>query len=111
MTNIHRDTIMRLGVRIGQGCARALDHKMQNLSYLFCQHLQFDKVWGFIGKKQRHLSIKDDLTLGDVWTFCAIDAESKLVPARHNTIRCTPAMAARIERDFWSVGKLVERAA
>ena len=30
---------------------------------------------------------------------------------RHNTIRCTPAMAAGVERDFWSVGDLVEAAA
>jgi hypothetical protein len=28
----------------------------------------------------------------------------------HNTIRCTPAMAAGVERDFWSVGDLVEAA-
>jgi len=27
---------------------------------------------------------------------------------RHGTTRCTPAMAAGIERDFWSVGQLVE---
>ena len=27
---------------------------------------------------------------------------------RHNSLRCTPAMAAGIERDFWSVGELVE---
>jgi len=31
MTGIHRDTIMRLGVRIGQGCGRLLDEKMRNL--------------------------------------------------------------------------------
>jgi hypothetical protein len=30
---------------------------------------------------------------------------------RHNTLRCTPAMAAGIERDFWSVSELVEAAA
>ncbi|PYV67148.1 MAG: IS1 family transposase, partial [Acidobacteria bacterium] len=29
---------------------------------------------------------------------------------RHNTLRCTPAMAAGIERDFWSVADLVESA-
>jgi len=27
---------------------------------------------------------------------------------RHNSLRCTPAMAAGVERDFWSVGNLVE---
>src|SRR5258708_14105398 len=78
MTSIHRDTIMRLGVKIGQGCAGILDRKMRDLA---CQQLQCDEIWGFIGKKQRHLSLEDDLTLGDVWTFCAIDAETKLVPA------------------------------
>src|SRR5437773_12564040 len=77
MTGVHRDTIMRLGVRIGQGCAKVLDQKMRGLS---CQFLQFDEVWGFIGKKQKHVSFSDDPTLGDVWTFCAIDAETKLVP-------------------------------
>lgn len=78
MTGIHRDTINRLGVRIGQGCAKVLDRKMRGLS---CQVLQLDEIWGFIGKKQKHLSESDDPTKGDVWTFCAIDAETKLVPA------------------------------
>jgi len=78
MTGINRNTIMNLGVRVGQGCAALLDAKMRGLS---CHFLQFDEVWGFIGKKQKHLTIDDDLTKGDVWTFCAIDAETKLVPA------------------------------
>jgi len=82
VTGIHRDTIMRLGVRVGQGCATLLDAKMRDLP---CHHLQFDEIWGFIGKKQRNLLVDDDETqYGDVWTFCAIDAETKLVP----TFRC-----------------------
>jgi IS1 family transposase len=82
MTGIHRDTIMRLGVKVGQGCTALLDAKMRDLP---CRYLQFDEIWGFIGKKQRNLLVDDDETLyGDVWTFCAIDAETKLVP----TFRC-----------------------
>jgi IS1 family transposase len=77
MTDIHRDTICRLAVRVGQGCAKLLDQKMRSLT---CQYLQFDELWGFIGKKERHVMPQDDATLGDVWTFCAIDAETKLVP-------------------------------
>src|SRR3972149_6294264 len=69
---------MRLGVRIGQGGASLLDSKMHDLG---CQHLQFDEIWGFIGKKQRHLGVNDKSEYGDVWTFCAIDAETKLVPS------------------------------
>jgi transposase len=77
ITGVHRDTIMRLAVRVGQGCATLLDKKMRNLS---CQHLQLDEIWGFIGKKQRHVRPSDDPQYGDVWTFCAIDADTKLVP-------------------------------
>lgn len=78
ITGIHRDTIMRLGVRIGQNCQLLLDSKMQDLG---CNYLQFDEVWGFIGKKERHVKIDDDPEFGDVWTYCAIDPETKLVPA------------------------------
>jgi len=78
MTGIHRDTVMRLGVRIGKNCELLLDSKMQDLG---CRYLQFDEVWGFIGKKERHCSIDDDPEMGDVWTYCAIDPETKIVPA------------------------------
>lgn len=78
ITGIHRDTIMRLGVKVGEGCAAVLDQKMRDLS---CQYLQFDELWGFIGKKQRNLRVDDDPQYGDVWTFCAIDSDTKLVPS------------------------------
>ena len=35
ITGIHRDTIMRLGIRIGQGCAGILDRKMRDLLSAF----------------------------------------------------------------------------
>ena len=78
MTGIHRDTIMRLGVRVGQGCTTLLDREMRNLR---CKRLELDELWGFIGKKEARVMPSDDPTLGDVWTFCAINAETKLVPA------------------------------
>jgi IS1 family transposase len=78
LTGIHRDTIMRLGVRVGKGCEMLLDSKMQDLG---CNYLQLDEVWGYIGKKERHCSVDDNPELGDVWTFCAIDSETKLVPS------------------------------
>jgi IS1 family transposase len=78
ITGVHRDTVMRLGVKVGKGCAALLDQKMRNLS---CQNLQVDEVWGFIGKKERHVRPDDDPQYGDVWTFCAIDADTKLMPS------------------------------
>ena len=78
MTGVHRDTIMRLGVRVGQGCARLLDEKMRGLD---CQRIELDEICGYIGKKIANVREDDDPTFGDVWTYCAIDAETKLVPS------------------------------
>jgi IS1 family transposase len=78
ITGVHRDTIMRLGVKVGQGCMGLMNSKMRDLD---CHYLQFDELWGFIGKKERHVSVDDSPELGDVWTFCAIDSETKLVPS------------------------------
>lgn len=79
MTGIHRDTIMRLGYRVGQGCANLMDSYMKNLK---CQTVQVDEIWCFVGKKQRHLKDTDNLEeVGDQWVFVALDAESKLIPS------------------------------
>lgn len=79
MTGVHRDTIMRLLVRTGQGCANLMDSYMHNLK---CQNLQMDEIWCYVGKKQRHLKDTDNLDeFGDQWVFVALDADSKLVPS------------------------------
>lgn len=77
MTDIHRDTIMRLGVKAGKHCTNVMSEKMRNLD---CQEIQVDEIWGFVGKKQRNVTPDDDYSKGDVWTFCAIDSDSKVVP-------------------------------
>ena len=79
MTGIHRDTVMRLGVRVGNGCTQIMDSKMRDLS---CRLVQMDEIWGFVGKKNKNASEEDRATgLGDIWTFVAIDVESRMVPA------------------------------
>lgn len=78
ITGIHRDTIMRLGVRIGEGCQKILDEKMKNLN---SRVIQVDEVWGFVGMKQKTAKRNDAKKAGDVWTWIALDAETKIVPA------------------------------
>jgi IS1 family transposase len=78
MTGVHRDTIMRLGVKVGQGCTALMDETMRDLP---CQRLEMDEIWGFVGKKEKHVKVDDPPEVGSVWTFCAIDADTKLVPA------------------------------
>jgi IS1 family transposase len=77
MTGIHRDTIMRLSVRIGEACAAIMDEKMVNLP---CRNIEVDEIWGFIGKKKKNVKSRDSRTLGDIWTWIALDADTKLIP-------------------------------
>lgn len=78
MTGVHRDTVMRLGVRVGKACRDLLDETMRELP---CKRLELDEIWGFIGKKQGHVTESDSSELGDVWTWVAIDPDSKAVPS------------------------------
>ena len=78
MTGVHRDTIMRLGVKIGQGCTALMNEKMVGLP---CTRLEVDEIWGFVGKKERNVKMGEGHEIGSVWTWCAIDADTKLVPA------------------------------
>ena len=79
MTGVHRDTIMRLGVKVGQGCTAMMDRTMRNLS---CTRLEMDEIWGFVGKKERNVKLTHDAhEVGSVWTWCALDADTKLVPS------------------------------
>jgi hypothetical protein len=78
MTGIHRDTVMRLGVRMGQGCKRIMDEKMRNLP---SRLIQVDEIWGFIGMKNKTaLRNRARRRAGDIWTWVALDSETKLVP-------------------------------
>lgn len=76
ITGIHRDTIMRLGVRVGEGCAKIHDEKMRGLS---CKQLECDEIWGFIGAKRKNAARAG--VFGDVWTFIGLDSDSKLIPS------------------------------
>ena len=79
ITGVHRDTIMRLMVRVGEGCAVLMDQELRGLT---CRSVQLDEIWVFIYKKQRHLQQEDDLArVGDIWTWVAIDSDTKLIPS------------------------------
>lgn len=81
MTGNHRDTVMRLGVRVGEACRQLMHEQMRGLD---CKHIQVDEIWGFVGKKQRNVDPDNNSqSYGDVWTFVALDPESKLVPTYH----------------------------
>jgi len=76
ITGVHGDTIGRLALRVGQACKKIMDEKMKDLT---CQNVEVDEIWGFIGSKQKNS--RRAKTYGDVWTFIALDADTKLIPS------------------------------
>src|SRR5271169_1722227 len=76
ITGIEKKTIGRLALRVGQACKRIMDEKMRGLT---CKQIEVDEIWGFIGAKQKNAARAG--AYGDVWTFIALDADTKLIPS------------------------------
>src|SRR5690349_13133198 len=75
VTGIHRGTVMRLGVRMGEACSKIQDEAFRTLN---CRQIECDEIWGFVGAKRKNAARTGNY--GDVWTFIGLDAESKLIP-------------------------------
>lgn len=73
---------MKLLVDIGTVCANYQDEAFRNLP---CKRLQADEIWSFCHAKAKNVpeAKRGTLGYGDVWTWTAIDAETKLVPCWH----------------------------
>ena len=79
MTGVAKGTVLKLLVELGEACSRYLDEALRDLT---CKRLQADEVWCFCYSKARNVpaSKRGEWGYGDVWTFSATDAETKLVP-------------------------------
>jgi IS1 family transposase len=62
---------------------RGHEGEIRTLRNLKCQRLQLDEIWSFVGAKNANASPEQKATgeAGDVWTWVAIDADTKLVPS------------------------------
>jgi IS1 family transposase len=80
MTGVAKNTVAKLLVDIGIAC---YDYQRAALVGLECRRLQVDEIWSFVAMKQKNVPTerKDEEGVGDVWTWVAIDAETKLVPS------------------------------
>lgn len=77
LTEVHRDTIMRLLLLAGDRCHKLMYDKMRGLTP---KYLQCDEIWTFCQKKKRNVRKDDSPDFGDQWVFVALDEETKLVP-------------------------------
>lgn len=82
ITNLDRNTIMRMLVRAGEKCRRLMQRKIEHLQV---RDVEADEIWGFVGKKEGHKLPGEEsgpLT-GDAWCFVAMERNTKLVLAFH----------------------------
>jgi|SRR5687768_4762127 len=73
MTGTNKDTVLRLLVEVGEFCSLYQHYVLRNLP---CKRIEADEIWAFCGAKQRNAT---QVGQGDIWTFTAICADSKLV--------------------------------
>jgi IS1 family transposase len=78
MTGIARNTITDLLVSLGAACAEYQDKALRNLT---CRRIQCDEIWAFCYAKEKNLPVKKQgqFGYGSIWTWTAIDADTKLI--------------------------------
>lgn len=72
------NTVTKLLVDVGTACAAYQDKTLRNLP---CKRVQVDEIWSFVYSKQKNVPEGMEGQAGDVWTWTAICAETKLVPS------------------------------
>lgn len=78
LTGVSINTVVKLLIDAGNACSRYQDEVFRNLS---CKRIQCDEVWAFVGAKEKNATAEQKVKgWGDVWTWAAIDADTKLIP-------------------------------
>jgi IS1 family transposase len=78
MTGVAKNTIQKLLLKLGATCLYYQDSKLRNLT---CKRVQCDEIWSFVAAKQKNVTpeIEERGYAGDIWTWVAMDADTKLV--------------------------------
>jgi hypothetical protein len=80
ITGAAKNTVTKLFIDAGKACAEYQNETLKNLP---CKRLQIDEIWSFCYAKQRNVpdQFKGKFGYGDVWTFSAICADTKIIPS------------------------------
>jgi IS1 family transposase len=79
MTGVAKDTVIKLLARVGQACAEYQDKTLRNLP---CKRIQCDEIWSFCYAKEKNVpaDLRGKFGYGDVWTWTALCADTKIIP-------------------------------
>lgn len=78
ITGASINTVTKLLVEAGEACAWYQDNNLRNLP---CKRVQVDEIWSFVYSKQKNVPEGMEGSAGDVWTWTALCADTKLVPS------------------------------
>ncbi len=80
ITDTAINTVVKLLKDVGAACAKYQEMRLRNLP---CRTIQCDEIWSFCYAKQKNVTEEkqDRFGYGDIWTWTAIDADTKLVPS------------------------------
>ena len=79
MTGIAKNTITKLLMELGPFCEDYQDRVLRNLP---CRRIQVDEIWSFVGAKDKNVPLDEmGKGRGSVWTWVALDADTKLIPS------------------------------
>jgi IS1 family transposase len=78
MTGVAKNTVVKLLAEIGTACERHQNSALRNLP---CKKIQCDEIWQFCYAKQKNVpnDKQGQFGYGDVWTWVALCAETKLI--------------------------------
>jgi len=82
ITGVHRDTILKLLITVGEKCERLMEDRIKGISV---KNVECDEIWSFVEMKEKtkkRQGIERD-GVGDAWTFIAIERDTKLILAWH----------------------------
>jgi hypothetical protein len=78
MTGVHRTTVTNLLRDLGRACSEYQDKAFRNLP---CKRIQCDEIWTYVLAKEKNCTLSQKAKgTGDVWTWVALCADTKLVP-------------------------------
>lgn len=82
MTGVAKGTILKLLADVGDACDRYQDETLRNIT---CVRVQLDEIWSFCHAKECNLkpAFRNREGHGDMWTWTALDADTKLIVSWH----------------------------
>ncbi|MEK6675461.1 MAG: IS1 family transposase [Planctomycetota bacterium] len=79
ITGVAKNTVTKLLVDLGEACVAFHDRTVRGLR---CERIQCDEQWTFCGAKAKNVRPEREIEgWGDVWTWVALDADTKLTVA------------------------------